>query len=158
AARKRLEEIIARVPKYSDAHQSLADALDQLGLKQDAERERVLAAGLRSSSLVEGIASGAEAPDFSLSSPSGSAAPRLSSLRGKPVVLIFGSYTCPKFRSQVDALNRLSERYRDRAVFLLVYIREAHGDATWQSTVNQREGVAQPDAASIGQKREYAAA
>jgi tetratricopeptide (TPR) repeat protein len=158
AARKRLEEIIARARQYADAHQSLADALDQLGRKQDAERERTLAASLRSPSPVEGIAPDAEAPDFSLASPTGALAPRLSSLRGKPVVLIFGSYTCPKFRSQVDALNRLSERYRGRAAFLLVYIREAHGDATWQSTVNQREGVAQPDAASIGQKREYASA
>jgi tetratricopeptide (TPR) repeat protein len=158
AARKRLEEITVRAPQYADAHQSLAEAFDQLGRKQESERERALAASLRSPSPVEGIAPDAEAPDFSLASPTGALAPRLSSLRGKPVVLIFGSYTCPKFRSQVDALNRLSERYRDRAAFLLVYIREAHGDATWQSSVNQREGVAQPDAASIGQKREYASA
>ncbi len=157
AARRRLEEIIARVPQYADAHRSLADAFDQLGRKSDAERERALAANLQAPSPVDGIAPGAEAPDFSLASPTGAPAPRLSSLRGKPVVLIFGSYTCPKFRSQVDALNRLSELYRDRATFLLVYIREAHGDATWQSTVNQREGVAQPDASSIVQKREYAA-
>jgi hypothetical protein len=58
----------------------------------------------------------------------------------------------------VDVLNQFSARYRDRAAFLLVYIREAHGDATWQSTVNQREGISQPDASSIAQKREYAAA
>jgi tetratricopeptide (TPR) repeat protein len=157
AARKRLEEIIARVPQYGDAHQALASAFDQLGRPADAERERALAARLAAPE--QGIALDAEAPDFSLASPGGDAATRLSSYRGKqPVVLIFGSYTCPKFRSQVDALNQLSARYRDRAAFLLVYIREAHGDAGWQSTVNQRENVAQPDASSIGQKREYAAA
>jgi tetratricopeptide (TPR) repeat protein len=157
AARKRLEQIVARAPQFGDAHQALGDAFDKLGRKQDAERERTTAIHLRAPD--EGVARDAEAPDFSLDSPSGDAAPRLSSFRGKqPVVLIFGSYTCPKFRSQVDALNQLSARYGDRVAFLLVYIREAHGDATWQSTVNQREGVSQPDASSIGQKREYAAA
>ncbi len=160
AARQRLEEILARAPQYGGAHQSLADAFDQLGRKQDAARERTIASRLLAPADGEqGVALGAEAPDFSLASPSGAAAPHLTNFRGKlPVVLIFGSYTCPKFRSQVDALNRLSLRYRERAAFLLVYIREAHGDAGWQSTVNQREGVEQPDAATIGQKREYAAA
>ena len=157
AARKHLEEIIARAPQYGDAHKGLADAFDQLGRKPDADRERTIATRL--SAPEEGLARNAEAPDFSLASPSGEAAPRLSSFRGKqPVVLIFGSYTCPKFRTQAEALNQLAARYHDRAAFLLVYIREAHGDATWQSTVNQREGVAQPDASSIAQKREYAAA
>lgn len=156
-ARKGLEEIVARAPQYGDAHQALADAYGKLGRKQDAAREQALADGLRAPS--DGIARDAEAPDFSLQSPSGEAATRLSSYHGKqPVVLIFGSYTCPKFRSQVDALNQLAARYRNRAVFLLIYIREAHGDANWQSTVNQREAVSQPDAASITQKREYASA
>jgi tetratricopeptide (TPR) repeat protein len=159
-ARKRLEEIVVRAPQYADAHKGLADAFDQLGRTPDAERERAIAARL--AVLLgpeEGLKPDAEAPDFSLDSPSGGAAARLSSFRGKqPVVLIFGSYTCPKFRSQVDVLNQFSARYRDRAAFLLVYIREAHGDATWQSTVNQREGISQPDASSIAQKREYAAA
>ena len=158
-ARLGFEEIVAQAPQYGEAHQGLADAFDQMGRKQDAARERAIAKRLLVSEDQQGIALDAEAPDFSLGSPSGSGAIHLSGFRGKqPVVLIFGSYTCPKFRSQVDALNQLSARYRDRAAFLLVYIREAHGDAAWQSTVNMREGVAQPDAASIEQKREYAAA
>lgn len=44
----------------------------------------------------------------------------------KPVVLIFGSYTCPMFRSQVPALNDLYSKYKDRMAFFMVYIREAH--------------------------------
>jgi tetratricopeptide (TPR) repeat protein len=156
-ARKRLEEIVARVPQHGDAYQALADAYEKLGRKQDSTRAQALADRLRSPT--EGIALDAEAPDFSLQSPSGDSLPRLVSYRGKlPVVLIFGSYTCPKFRSQVDALNQIAARYRDQAAFLLVYIREAHGDATWQSTANQREAISQPDASSIAQKREYASA
>jgi tetratricopeptide (TPR) repeat protein len=161
AARKRFEEIVARAPQYGVAHQGLADALDQLGRKEDAERERALADRLRvaSGAADDGIPRDAEAPDFSLASPSGDAPTHLASYRGKqPVVLIFASYTCPKFRSQVDALNQLATRYQNRVAFLLVYIREAHGDSNWQSTINQREGVSQPDASSITEKREYASA
>jgi len=72
-------------------------------------------------------------------------------------VLVLGSYTCPKFRSQAPILNALYERYHDRAEFLLVYIREAHGAGSWQSTINQREGVDLADATTFEQKRGYAA-
>ena len=40
---------------------------------------------------------------------------------------------------------------------MLVYIREAHGAGSWQSTANQREGIDLPDPATFEQKREYAA-
>src|SRR5215472_14001503 len=58
------------------------------------------------------------APDFQLESPDHKSSFRLSSLRGeKPVVLVFGSYTCPPFRREVPALNRLYDEYRDRVAF-----------------------------------------
>ena len=105
-----------------------------------------------------GVAVGSEATDFELARPSAGTPVRLSGFRGKqPVVLIFGSYTCPKFRSQVASLNALFDRFHSRALFLLVYIREAHPNSSWQSTVNQREGIEQPDAATLDQKRAYAA-
>ncbi len=54
----------------------------------------------------------------------------LNELRAhKPVVLIFGSVTCPPFRSQLDGIDNVYRDFRDRAEFLFVYIREAHPDS-----------------------------
>ena len=41
--------------------------------------------------------------------------------------------------------------------FRLVYIREAHPEGEWQSTINARQGVSLPDAKSEPQRAEHAA-
>ena len=38
-------------------------------------------------------------------------------------------------------LNNLYDQYKDRAAFLLVYIREAHPSDAWQMAINVRENV-----------------
>ena len=158
-ARRRLEQIVARWPNYAAAHRALSAADEKLGRKPEAARERAVAAKLDGDTGSGGIPLGTVAPDFALQTSSGGRRVRLSEFRGKrPVVLVLGSYTCPKFRSQAGALNALYARYRDRAEFLLVYIREAHGAGSWQSTINQREGIDLADPATFDQKREYAAA
>lgn len=54
----------------------------------------------------------------------------LKELREKrPVVLIFGSITCPPFRGQLTGVDAVFEKYSDRAEFLFIYIREAHPDS-----------------------------
>jgi hypothetical protein len=59
----------------------------------------------------------------------------------KPLVLIFGNFTCGPFRSQAGNTEKLYERYRDRAQFLLIYVREAHPADGWWMTSNQRVGI-----------------
>jgi hypothetical protein len=82
----------------------------------------------------------------------------LSSLRGRPLVLTIGSYTCPQLRHGAAEVNRLHEEFKDRARFLLAYIREAHPDGDeWQSTVNVREQVSLPQARSLDERAEHAA-
>jgi hypothetical protein len=82
----------------------------------------------------------------------------LSSFRGKtPVVLVFGSYSCPNFRGAAASLRELQKRYGAEAPFLLVYIREAHTAETWESSRNSRDGVRVQPAASIMEKQEHAA-
>ncbi len=153
-ARPRLEKLVAEFPQYRDARLSLAAAYEKLGLAKEAADARAL---VTSPDPPAGLAPGSEARDFELARSSSGAPVRLSAFRGKqPVVLIFGSYTCPKFRSQVAALNALFDRFHHQAQFLLVYIREAHTDATFKSTANQREGIAQPEAATLDEKRAYA--
>ncbi len=100
---------------------------------------------------------GHAAPDVELRRPDGSAFP-LSSLRGRPLVLVLGSYTCPQLRHGAPEVNRLYERHRDHARFLLAYIREAHPEGeAWQSTVNRREGISLPEARSVEERAEHAA-
>jgi hypothetical protein len=54
----------------------------------------------------------------------------LKKLRAKkPVVLIFGSVTCPPFRRALEGIDDVHREFRDRAEFLFVYIREAHPDS-----------------------------
>jgi tetratricopeptide (TPR) repeat protein len=157
-ARERLEQVVARWPSSIDAHRALAQAAAEAGYPSEAARERERADQLDRGGLSTGLQTGSQSPDFTLVIPSGERRLQLSDFRGKrPVVLILGSYTCPKFRSQAPTLNSLWLRYHEQSEFLLVYIREAHGSGGWQSSVNQREGVDLPDPASFGEKRGYAA-
>jgi tetratricopeptide (TPR) repeat protein len=78
----------------------------------------------------------------------------------KPIVLVFGSYTCPKLRGSAVDLKGISERYGGQVDFRLVYIREAHAqggpEAQWQSTINERDGIALAPARNLIEKKEHA--
>src|SRR5262249_17896908 len=67
----------------------------------------------------------------------------LSKLLGrKPIVLIFGNFTCGPFRSLYPAVEAVYERHKDKAEFLMVYVREAHPTDGWKMESNTRVGVA----------------
>lgn len=71
------------------------------------------------------------APDFTLPLAVGEGEITLSKFGdGKPVVLVFGSLTCPPFRERMLAFDPIYQKYRDRAAFLMVYTREAHPEST----------------------------
>ena len=65
------------------------------------------------------------APDFELQDTEGRTW-RLSELRGRPVVLILGSASCPMTRGGIPALQEIYHDYRDQTQWLLMYVREAH--------------------------------
>jgi len=93
----------------------------------------------------EGPGPGQLAPDFTLKPQGGGRAVTLSESRGKrPVVLVLGNFTCGPFRSRSGDLDALYRRYRDRAEFLAVYVREAHPTDGWRMASNDRVGVAIP--------------
>lgn len=74
-----------------------------------------------------GVAVGQPAADFTLETADGRGKVALASFRGvKPVVLIFGSYTCPPFRHVAARLREIARTHGDAAQFLFVYVREAH--------------------------------
>jgi hypothetical protein len=98
-------------------------------------------------SLQPGPAVGAPAPDFSLKTVDGKQEITLSKLVGpKPVVLVFGNFTCGPFRSQAGNVEKLYRRYKDRATFVMVYVREAHPIDGWRMESNDRVevSIAQP--------------
>jgi hypothetical protein len=82
------------------------------------------------------------APDFTLKRVNSQDEVTLSKLVGpKPVVLVFGSFTCRPFRGEAGDLEKLHDRYKDRATFLMIYVREAHPSDGWRMEVNDRLGV-----------------
>jgi Iodothyronine deiodinase/EF-hand domain pair len=82
------------------------------------------------------------APDFTLKTNDGKEEVTLSKLIGpRPVVLVFGSSTCGPFRSHTGNIEKLYHRYKDRATFVMVYVREAHPTDGWRTSDNDRPGV-----------------
>ncbi len=153
---------LARDPSDFDANLHLAEIL--IERKQPAEATPLLERASRirpGSPLIDAARKGhtaapqsallgKPAPPFTLSNVA------LQSYRGKsPVLLVFGSYSCPNFRTAAPALNDLYKLYGKRVPFLMVYIREAHSSADWQSTRNEREGVKIDPAKNMDEKNSH---
>lgn len=90
------------------------------------------------------------APDFSLRGLDGKTVVRLSDHFGKkPIVLVFGNFTCGPFRGTYPRVDELAQRYKEEALFLAVYVREAHPTDGWRMGSNDDAGV------SVTQPRDY---
>lgn len=88
----------------------------------------------------KGPAQGDKAPAFELKDIHGESV-SLESLLGKPVVIEFGSYTCPIFRRKVEAIENLRQEFGDRVNWVLIYTREAHPTDGWAIDINARSGI-----------------
>jgi len=112
----------------------------------DAPAKETLIRGLMAGeigSLQEGPDVDQTAPDFELNPLGGGDPIRLSDRIGKkPVVLVFGNFTCGPFRSMYPAVEAVKLRQQDNAEFLMVYVREAHPTDGWAMKSNERVGVA----------------
>jgi thiol-disulfide isomerase/thioredoxin len=98
-------------------------------------------------SLNEGPRLNDPAPDFNLKTHDGKQTVRLSDLKGpKPVVLVFGNFTCGPFRRIYPQVDEVCRRYQGEATFVAVYVREAHPTDGWHMESNAKMGVkvAQP--------------
>jgi thiol-disulfide isomerase/thioredoxin len=67
--------------------------------------------------------------DFDLPTLDGGRFRRQDLSESAPVLLVFGSYTCPVTESAVPGLRRLHGRFGDRVRFVMVNVREAHPGA-----------------------------
>jgi hypothetical protein len=98
-------------------------------------------------SLQEGPGLEEAAPDFTVRAISGKETVRLSERLGRrPLVLVFGNFTCGPFRSMYPTVEAVWNRQKDHADFLFVYVREAHPTDGWVMKSNEKAGVviAQP--------------
>jgi Iodothyronine deiodinase/EF hand len=103
--------------------------------------------------LRSGPAVGEHAPDFTLRTVDGKQEVVLSErFRKRPVVLIFGNFTCGPFRMQAGNVEKLYRRYQDRAEFLMIYVREAHPTDGWHMPGNDRYGVTLPQPRSYTER------
>lgn len=159
-ARLKLETVAAAVPNSLEVHRDLAAVYSRLHLQADAARERKVVDRLQQQAAANssGPAVHSVAPPFELQEVATGKEVSLRQFRGKsPVVLVFGSYTCPNFRDSADALKLLNKKYGRRIPFYLVYIREAHSTDKWQSTENEREGINLRPAKTMAEKEGHAA-
>lgn len=159
-ARPYAETAAATKPDDPELQHTLADvytALHESTLAAEAV-QRAHTLDLAAQAAAPGPKVNEFAPDFVLPRSTGSGTTALHDYRGKsPIVLLFGSYTCPNFRSSADALRALGQRYGAHIPFLLVYIREAHAAGDWQSTRNRSADALLAPAATMDEKRDYAA-
>ena len=104
-------------------------------------------------SIHEGPKVGGAAPDFALKTLDGKETVRLSKLVGpKPVVLIFGNFTCGPFRALTAEVDAIAKRYKDDATFVMVYVREAHPTDGWVMASNTKAGVEVRQPATYGER------
>lgn len=93
------------------------------------------------------------APDFTLATPDGRRTVTLSKLVGpKPVVLVFGNFSCGPFRAQYQAVEALKQKYAGRAEFVGVYVREAHPTDGWRMASNDLTGVKVAQPRTLGER------
>jgi thiol-disulfide isomerase/thioredoxin len=158
-ARTQFEAARGLGPDSLDLHRDLEPLYARLRLPEQAAAEHTEVVRLQAAlpAGATGLKPDDPAPDFSLPALAGGKTVSLSGFRGKtPVLLVFGSYSCPNFRAAAPSLRELQKRYGAAAPFLLVYIREAHTAETWESGRNSRDGVRVPPAASMAEKQEHA--
>lgn len=98
---------------------------------------------------------GDKAPDFELIDLDNKKL-SLKSLLGKPVVIEFGSYTCPVFRRKVEGLASLQSQYGEAVQWVMVYTLEAHPTDGWNISINTRSGIELPQHTSFEKRLECA--
>lgn len=81
----------------------------------------------------------------------------LESLPRKPLVMIFGSHSCPSFRQRLPQLKELADTYQRRVHFVIIYTREAHAIGEWEVQRNKDERIEVHQPADLPARRTLAA-
>ena len=73
-----------------------------------------------------GVAAGGPALDQTIYDLDGNEMQLSTLWQGRPVVIEFGSVSCPVFDSRISPMEQLAKEYQGRADFYVLYTREAH--------------------------------
>lgn len=81
--------------------------------------------------------------------------------KGKPVLLISGSYTCPIFRGKIADINAIAASYSSSIVMALVYVIEPHPDidvspysgTVWTHSDNYTENILYRQPLTYGERK-----
>ena len=120
------------------------------GLTGDKENSPANRAMMRwTHGIREGVPIGNAAPDGAVITMEGESVLLSSYFGTKPLVLNFGSYSCPHHRKRIDELHALMQKWQHRGVnFLTVYTAEAHPEDDWKLAhqyVNDAEYTGEAD-------------
>lgn len=80
----------------------------------------------------------------------------LSDFDGQKLALLFGSFTCPVYRGQIQRFNEIHDELRDRYEFLTIYTREAHPEDGWQVDINHDQDVVYMQPKTIEERADIA--
>jgi hypothetical protein len=110
-----------------------------------------------------GFMQGDTVPDFTLYKTNGdSVRLRDALMNGKPVLLVAGNYTCPKFREKITDLNDIATYYAGQLQVYVVYGVEAHpvtdpspySGVVWTTAENYAENVLYRQPTTYGERLE----
>ncbi len=73
-----------------------------------------------------GVAAGGPALDQTIYDLDGNEVQLSTLWQGRPVVIEFGSVSCPVFDNRISPMEQLASKYQGRADFYVLYTREAH--------------------------------
>lgn len=82
----------------------------------------------------------------------------LSDANGRKLALLFGSFTCPVYRGQIERFNQIHDELHDRYEFLTIYTREAHPEDGWQVGINHDQDVVYAQPTTLDERAEIAGA
>jgi len=108
-----------------------------------------------------GFAEGESVPDFTLYTPEGERYRLQEELEeGLPIVLINGSYTCPRYRNKIGDINTLANYFADQIKFFIVYTVEAHphedispySGTVWTGEQNFTDGILYNQPTTYGER------
>ena len=86
-----------------------------------------------------GLGPGDSLPAFDLVSTDGDRLTKQDLTGDKPLLLIFGSVTCPMTASAMPSLRQLHDEFGDQVRFLMLNVREAHPGENFRQPKTMRE-------------------
>ncbi len=78
-------------------------------------------------------------PSFELVTTNGDRLVNHDVFNDKPVLVIFGSMTCPMTASAAPSVQELHDEFGDRVQFIMLYVREAHPGENFTQSVTMEE-------------------